>query len=86
VRALYNGGPAVLDVIFDREYIEPLVGVSATNPVALVQTSALPAGHVGKTLAFDGAAPPGLAGTSWKIVGSEGVDDGAVTRLQLVTA
>jgi hypothetical protein len=86
VSAAYNGGPGTLDVIFDREYLEPLTGVAGSNPTALVQTSALPAGHVGKTLGFGAAAPAWLASTTWKIVGAELIDDGALTRLQLVSA
>jgi hypothetical protein len=75
--ALYDGDTA-MKAHLDREYLEPLTGIAGSNPVALVQTSALPdANPVGKTLA--------IGGTTFVIKGREPMDDGAITRLQLVT-
>jgi hypothetical protein len=77
IAATYNGAQT-LNVIFDRQYLEPLTGVAGSNPVALVQTSALPdANPSGKTLQ--------IGATTYTIRGVESVDDGAISLLQLTT-
>lgn len=72
--ATYNGATPV-DVIFDRAYIEALVNMAGTAPVALALASDIPPGAEGKTLA--------ISGTTYTIRGREPQDDGAVVLLRL---
>lgn len=76
ITAVYDGGTPV-NVIFDREFIEPLSGMPATNPVALVQASQIPADSQGKTLE--------IGGITYVINDRRPQDDGVVVQLQLGT-
>lgn len=77
VAATYDGATTV-NVIFDRAYLEPITGIAGTNPVALVQASAVDADPAGKSLVING--------TTYTIARAEPQDDGAVLLLQLRTA
>lgn len=84
VSARYDGKRFV-NVIADRDYLLQVGAVAGRSPSALVQTSALDDDPTGKTLAFGTDAPAPFRSTTFRIVGFEPIDDGAIAVLRLET-
>lgn len=71
--ATYDGSTTI-NVIFDRAYLES-IGVSSTNPVALVKSSDVATNPRGKSLV--------ISGTTYTIQVRRPLDDGALSVLEL---
>lgn len=69
-------GAAALNVIFDAAYLEGLLGVAGTNPIALAKTSDVPSAVIGQLIVITGKG-------TYKITNVKAVDDGAFSLLDL---
>ena len=68
-------GAVPLNVIFDAAYLEGILGIAGTNPIALAKSSDV-VGAVNQLIAISGKG-------SFKITNVKPVDDGAFSLLDL---